>query len=154
MPCALNVMPGNGERRGEGEAQIRRGIVQLPDPPLADGEYVPRIFYEHVPYDEAHVLRTVEQELGWVRLRDTDSCSTNCQMNALRIQVHRSRYGISPYVIPLAHDVRTGLMTRDEALTAVNGDLNPGIVAHVAEQLGVREVLASELADIDVRNRG
>lgn len=146
----LPLMREMGSRNPEFRRRFRVGIVDTLR--IARLKMVP--FYEHVPYDEAHVLRTVEQELGWVRPRDTDSCSTNCQMNALGIQVHRSRYGISPYVIPLAHDVRTGLMTRDEALTAVNGDLNPRIVAHVAEQVGVREVLASELADIDVRNRG
>ena len=68
--------------------------------------------YDYVTYHEAEIYRIVQDELGWVRPRDTDSCSSNCQLNALGVHVHRQRYGISPYVIPLAHDVRHGLMTR------------------------------------------
>jgi hypothetical protein len=110
---------------------------------------VPRLnmvpFYEHVRYDEREVLDTVERELGWVRPRDTDSCSTNCQLNALGIYVHQKKYGISPYAIPLAHDVRQGLISREDALTALNGELNPKIVAHVARLLGVEQSLVPEL---------
>jgi tRNA(Ile)-lysidine synthase TilS/MesJ len=93
--------------------------------------------YDYVSYNEAHIYKTVEEELGWVRPRDTDSCSTNCQLNALGIHVHRNLYNISPYVIPLAHDVRTGLMTREEALLAVNAPVNPKIVTRIAHQLGL-----------------
>lgn len=102
-------------------------------------------FYDHVRYDEAYLLDVVTRELGWVRPRDTDSCSTNCQLNALGVYVHRKRYGLSPYVFPLAHDVRAGLMSREDALRAVNGDLNHGVVAHVATRLGLGGALAPEL---------
>ena len=102
-------------------------------------------FYEHVRYDEARILDVVTKELGWVRPRDTDSCSTNCQLNALGVYVHRKRYGLSPYVFPLAHDVRAGLITREEALRAVNGDLNHAVVVRVASQLGLAELLVPEL---------
>ena len=102
-------------------------------------------FYDHVRYDEARILEAVTAELGWVRPRDTDSCSTNCQLNALGVHVHRQRYGLSPYVFPLAHDVRAGLLTRDAALRAVNGELNPAIVASVAARLGLSESLVPDL---------
>jgi hypothetical protein len=117
---------------------------------IADGIRAARLnlvpFYDHVRYDEAHVLDVVTRELGWIRPRDTDSCSTNCQLNALGVYVHRKRYGISPYVFPLAHDVRAGLMTRDEALRAIDGPLNEGIVTRVAAQLGLSSELGPELA--------
>jgi hypothetical protein len=116
---------------------------------LADGLRAARLnlvpFYDHVRYDEAEVLEVVTRELGWVRPRDTDSCSTNCQLNALGVYVHRKRYGISPYVFPLAHDVRAGLMTREDALRAVNGSLHEGIVAKVAAQLDLSQSLVPEL---------
>lgn len=104
--------------------------------------------YDYVSYSEADIYRTVQDELGWVRPRDTDSCSTNCQLNALGIHVHRQRYGISPYVIPLAHDVRHGLLTREDALTAVDAPVNPAIVKRVASQLGL-EPLAADLPSSD-----
>lgn len=102
-------------------------------------------FYEHVRYDETRILDVVTRELGWVRPRDTDSCSTNCQLNALGVYVHRKRYGLSPYVFPLAHDVRAGLLSRDEALRAVDGELNHGVVTSVATRLGLAESLVPEL---------
>jgi tRNA(Ile)-lysidine synthase TilS/MesJ len=117
---------------------------------------VPRLnlvpFYEHVRYDEREVLDTVQRELGWVRPRDTDSCSTNCQLNALGIYVHKKKYGVSPYAIPLAHDVRMGLVSRDDALAALDGELNPAIVAHVARRLGVAQTLVPELLAVEKGN--
>jgi tRNA(Ile)-lysidine synthase TilS/MesJ len=98
--------------------------------------------YDFLSYDEAHIYRTVEEKLGWVRPRDTDSCSTNCQINAVGVHVHRKLYQISPYTIPLAHDVRIGLMTREAALEAVNAPVNPKIVTHIAAQLGLESLVA------------
>jgi len=118
---------------------------------LLDGVRAARLnlvpFYDHVRYDEARVLDVVTRELGWVRPRDTDSCSTNCQLNALGVYVHRKRYGVSPYVFPLAHDVREGLTTREDALRAVHGSLHEGVVVRVAEQLGLAAELGPELRD-------
>lgn len=94
-------------------------------------------FYEYFHYDEAEAFRTAEQECDWVRPGDTDSCSTNCLANALGIAIHRARYGISPYLIPLAHDVRTGLVTRDDALESVSAPLDLGQVRRMAEKLDV-----------------
>lgn len=91
-------------------------------------------FYEYVPYSEEKVLETVRQELGWESPRSTDSCSTNCQLNSLGIQIHKDQYGLSPYVIPLARDVREGLVERTEALRAVSADLNPALVRNIARQ--------------------
>ena len=98
--------------------------------------------YDFISYNEADIYRTVEEKLGWVRPRDTDSCSTNCQLNAVGIHVHRKLYQISPYTIPLAHDVRIGLMTREEALETVNAPVNPKIVVRIATQLGVEGMVA------------
>lgn len=98
--------------------------------------------YDYVAYDEASIYRTVEDKLGWIRPRDTDSCSTNCQLNAVGIHVHRKLYQISPYTIPLAHDVRIGLLTREEALEAVNAPVNARIVTRIASQLGIGHLVA------------
>jgi hypothetical protein len=68
---------------------------------------------------------------------DTDSCSTNCLINALGIAIHRKHYKISPYLIPLAYDVRAGLVNREEALKAVNAPINEQIVRRVVQKLGL-----------------
>lgn len=95
-------------------------------------------FYENVHYNEAEVIRTVENKFGWKKPIGTDSCSSNCQLNALGIEIHRERYGISPYVIPLARDVREGLVDREVALVAVNGPLNKKLVDYIAERFDVK----------------
>ena len=94
-------------------------------------------FYEYVRYNEQEVIDTVQREFGFQKPKSTDSCSTNCQLNSLGIEVHRQRYGFSPYVIPLARDVREGLVRREDALTAVRGELNSELVQSMAKKLGV-----------------
>ncbi len=89
-------------------------------------------FYEYVSYNEHAVIRDVQEKFGWKKPSNTDSCSTNCQLNSLGIEVHKKNYGISPYVIPLARDVREGLVKREEALSAVSGELNSNLVKYIA----------------------
>ena len=93
--------------------------------------------YEYVRYNEQVVVETVEREFGFQKPKSTDSCSTNCQLNSLGIEVHKRNYGISPYVIPLARDVREGLVKREDALKAVQGELNKDLVRSLAEKLEV-----------------
>lgn len=103
-------------------------------------------FYEHIRYDEKTVLDTITRELGWERPRSTDSCSTNCQLNSLGIEIHQRRYGISPYAIPLAHDVRCGLVDRESALKDVYGNkLSNSLVHQIAEKFEI------ELEKVDER---
>ncbi|MBI5144794.1 MAG: hypothetical protein HZA27_01250 [Candidatus Omnitrophica bacterium] len=94
-------------------------------------------FYEHHEYNEERVIKTVENEFDWQRPRDTDSCSSNCLLNSLGIEIHRRKYGISPYAIPFARDVREGLLDRGESLKTINVDLNMELVKHIAQELGV-----------------
>jgi PP-loop superfamily ATP-utilizing enzyme len=90
-------------------------------------------FFEYNQYNEHQVYETIERELDWRRTKSTDSCSTNCQLNSLGIAIHQLKYNLHPYVIPLARDVREGLMTRDEALKVVSGEVNEKLVNHIAE---------------------
>ncbi|MDX2082650.1 MAG: hypothetical protein SFV53_01505 [Rickettsiales bacterium] len=90
-------------------------------------------FFEYNKYNEHHVYETIEKELDWRKTKSTDSCSTNCQLNSLGIAIHQKKYNLHPYVIPLARDVREGLMTREEAFAAVSGQVNEKLVNHIAE---------------------
>jgi PP-loop superfamily ATP-utilizing enzyme len=94
-------------------------------------------FFEYNKYNEHEVYETIERELDWRKTKSTDSCSTNCQLNSLGIAIHQKKYNLHPYVIPLARDVREGLMTREEALTAVSGKVNEKLVDHIAESFGL-----------------
>ena len=94
-------------------------------------------FYEYNKYDEKTVIKTVEDEFNWARPSDTDSCSSNCLLNSLGIEIHRRKYGISPYTIPLARDIREGLLDREEALKTVNAGLDIELVKRIAQNLGI-----------------
>ena len=94
-------------------------------------------FYEYIPYQEEKALELIQEELGWQRPKSTDSCSTNCELNALGIVLHLQRFNIHPYVIPLAHDIREGILKREDALKAVNESQNPNTVKEVASRLGI-----------------
>jgi len=94
-------------------------------------------FYEYIPYQEEKALQLIEKELGWKRPKNTDSCSTNCELNTLGIVLHLQRFNIHPYVIPLAHDIREGILKREDALRAVRELPNFEIAKGVAAKLEI-----------------
>lgn len=94
-------------------------------------------FYEYIPYQEEEALHFIEKELGWQRPKNTDSCSTNCELNALGIVLHLQRFKMHPYVIPLAHDIREGILKREDALRAVRELPNFKIAKDVATKLEI-----------------
>lgn len=94
-------------------------------------------FYEYFRYSEELAFKISKEKFNWERPEDTDSCSTNCLVNALGIALHKKYYKISPYLIPLAYDVRAGLVDRQEALKAVNMRLNDEMVRQIAQKLGL-----------------
>jgi len=95
-------------------------------------------FYAYYQYNEKKAQETSEKLFGWQRPPDTDSCSTNCLINTLGIAIHKKRYGVHPYVIPLAHDVRSGLMTREDALEATNVEADFDKASEIAKELGIK----------------
>ena len=95
-------------------------------------------FYDYIPYQEEKAIRLIEKELGWRRPINTDSCSTNCELNALGILLHIERFNIHPYVIPFAHDVREGVLGRDEALRAIKKLPSFENAKVIADKLGVK----------------
>jgi hypothetical protein len=95
-------------------------------------------FYEYHRYCEEEVIATVKSELGWEKPIDTDSCSSNCSINSLGIMIHKKRYNISPYLIPIAHDVREGLINRDKALSDVNSSTDKNLAGDIAGKLNLK----------------
>jgi PP-loop superfamily ATP-utilizing enzyme len=95
-------------------------------------------FFEYRKYNEKEVYEVIERELDWRKMKSTDSCSTNCQLNSLGIAIHQKKYNLHPYVIPLARDVREGLMTREDALEAVKSPINDNLVNHIAESFDIK----------------
>ncbi|MFC0542581.1 hypothetical protein [Kutzneria chonburiensis] len=88
-------------------------------------------------YTEAGALKVLADH-GWSAPEDTDSCSTNCRLNGLLIIDHIRRFGYHPYVYEMAHHVRIGAMTREEALHKLsNVNLRTSAVGAVAVELGI-----------------
>jgi hypothetical protein len=88
-------------------------------------------------YTEAGAVRALES-YGWHAPRDTDSCSTNCRLNGLLIVDHIRKFGYHPYVFEMAHHVRIGAMSRDDALSKLrNVNLRSSAVSAVAAELGI-----------------
>ncbi len=92
--------------------------------------------FDFIRYDEQQIYRRIA-ELGWQRPSDTDSCSTNCLLNSLGIHVYRKTMGYHPYTRQLADLVRKGLLKREDALQAVQAELDMELVRDVARKIGV-----------------
>jgi hypothetical protein len=92
--------------------------------------------FDFIRYDERQIYRRIA-ELGWQKPSDTDSCSTNCLLNSLGIYVYRKTRGYHPYTKQLADLIRRGLLSRADALQAVQADLNMELVRDVALKMGV-----------------
>ncbi|UCD78309.1 MAG: 7-cyano-7-deazaguanine synthase [Desulfobacterales bacterium] len=92
--------------------------------------------FDFIRYDERQIYRRIA-ELGWQKPTDTDSCSTNCLLNSLGIYIYHKTRGYHPYTKQLADLVRRGLLTRADALQAVQAELNMGLVRDIALKLGL-----------------
>jgi len=67
---------------------------------------------------EEQIMQAIAK-LGWKKTTDTGSNSTNCLLNDLGIAVHYKQHQYNPYVNEIAEQVRTGLMSREEAIRKV-----------------------------------
>lgn len=95
-------------------------------------------FYEYIHYDEEKGVELIKKELGWQKPKNTDSCSTNCELNALGIVLHLQRFNVHPYAIPLAYDIREGILKREDALKALNELPNMEVARRIAEKLEIK----------------
>ncbi|WP_316771638.1 adenine nucleotide alpha hydrolase family protein [Streptomyces sasae] len=105
-------------------------------------------------YSEEATLAELAK-IGWVKPKDTDSCSTNCQVNGLLVLDHIKRYQFHPYVYELSHHVRLGALSRVEALDKITRvGIQPSGVTRIAAELGVASSLDLAPAGIgDVSGR-
>lgn len=93
----------------------------------------PLAFFE---YDEENIRLELEK-IGWQAPTNTDSNSTNCQLNAFANHCHVQRLGFHPYVFEIANMVRQGVMNRQEGIEKIYQDQDPQMVAFAKEKLGL-----------------
>lgn len=88
-----------------------------------------------IDYNEEKVIESLTP-YGWVKPKNTDSCSSNCLLNGLLIIDHIKKYGFHPYEYELAFHVRNGLSTREQALGRItNLSISEGQVRQMKQRL-------------------
>jgi hypothetical protein len=85
-------------------------------------------------YDEKKISSELER-MGWKLPTDTDSNSTNCQLNAFANHRHIERHGFHPYVLEIANMVRQGVMTRVDGIEKIYGEQDRKRVAYGKSKL-------------------
>lgn len=81
----------------------------------------------------------IEREVGWRPVVESyPAGSTNCEMNFYSAWNSLRCYGYTHYHVEMAKLVRKGLMTREEALQALEPNFGPEKIAEIARRLGVR----------------
>ncbi|MEE8171272.1 MAG: 7-cyano-7-deazaguanine synthase [Phycisphaerae bacterium] len=85
---------------------------------------------------EAELLDSIGK-IGWEPAKDTGRNSSNCMLNDLGIAIHHKRHGFHPYALEISEQVRSGLMSRDEALAKVADLPESADVAWQARKIGL-----------------
>ncbi len=97
---------------------------------------IPALLYPLVfsRYNEEAVLSSIGR-LGWKKPLDTDTNSTNCQLNSYANAIHLHDYGFNPYTFEIAGLVREGLLDRDEGLEKLSCCGDNEVIADVKTKL-------------------
>lgn len=125
------------------EAMDAEALAMFPTPEQLEAEGAIPTFINPLAiesYDEDQ-MRDELIALGWRVPTDTDPNSTNCRLNALGNHLHRARHGVNPYALELASLVREGWMEYGEALDRLSSLEDPEIVAEIARELGVEDLI-------------
>src|SRR3989449_477992 len=101
-----------------------------------DIQFVDFYRYWSVPLAELHAF--LQKYTPWVRPPDTGR-STNCLINDVGIYVHKKQRGFHNYALPYSWDVRLGQKTRDEAMAALDVELEYARVQQIMAQIGYTE---------------
>ena len=75
---------------------------------------------------------------GWLPPGDTDSCSTNCLLNALGNQNHLNKYGFHPYAFEVSEMVRQGILNRKNALDTIEKKQDENIINNIEHELKIK----------------
>ena len=82
--------------------------------------FVPKVlfpFHVILDYNEEHIIETISK-IGWIRPKDTDTCSTNCLLNTAGNYACVKQLGYHPYIGELSHLAREGKISRRKALAS------------------------------------
>lgn len=86
--------------------------------PSADVEVVP--VFDYFPWDQAAIERTLTQEVGWIRPQKPLSWRYDCMLEPLLDHTYKKEFGVSTVGLYLSGLVRSGLITREKALSMLD----------------------------------
>jgi tRNA(Ile)-lysidine synthase TilS/MesJ len=105
---------------------------------LGEGSSFPYIIspLAFLEYDEKRIFGHARR-LGWKIPPGVDANSTNCTLNSFAIAVHQDRLKFHPYAPELAKLVRTGRLSRGEALARLTRPVDVSTIDGVKKRLGI-----------------
>ncbi len=90
-----------------------------------------------VPGGPEEYVPVIKEKLGWdYPVRSYPKKSTNCDLNFLATKLAIKNYGYSVYHIEMSNMVRMGMVSREEALELLSGELDQAILDGIHEKLG------------------
>ncbi len=115
-----------------GSAKMAKGGVRFVSP------------YYYIKKDSDKALDILQRRLNWKAPKmDYPSGATNCLMNLVNVYISHAKYGFSFYDTEMSTLIRRGEMTRDEALQALDVEIDSAVVNSILARMDL------SLADLD-----
>ncbi len=90
-----------------------------------------------LPFDQETYVETIKQELGWEFPRlSYPGKSTNCALNFISVFNSMKNYGYTHYHVEMSKLIRLGVMTREEALSDLQFNIQKSQLDRIANKLG------------------
>ncbi|MFC1592590.1 hypothetical protein ACFL4C_01080 [Candidatus Omnitrophota bacterium] len=115
---------------------------------LPEGLSAPKVlfpFHALLKYDERAIIAKISQ-LGWIKPKELDSCSTNCLLNSAGNYACLKQLGYHPYAGELGYLVREGKISRERAINDQGIDENSFAIRHSLRKLNItkKQILNSK----------
>ena len=93
-----------------------------------------------VPGGPEEYVPVIQREFGWeYPERSYPKKTTNCDLNFIASKLAVKNYGYSVYHIEMSNMIRMGIVTREEALAALQMDFGQEITSGILNKLDVDE---------------
>lgn len=105
----------------------------------AEKKWKPVVISPHwyLPFDETHNVELIKKELNWqAPSRSYPKKSTNCLLNYLSSYLAMKNYGYTHYHVEMSKLIRSGQISRNEAIDRLKMDFDQSILEEVSQKLG------------------
>ncbi len=114
---------------------------------IRDGRVLEEIeildIYRYIDVPVSEIYSFLAEKSPWQRPDDTGR-STNCLINDVGIQVHKTRKGFHNYALPYSWDVRVGHKTRSQAIEELDDEIDRSNVQKILDEIGFDEPLEGQ----------